>query len=278
MEGHGDHWKCFGDFAEAFPELVQLATHGEGGDIHGGKDNFVQNPDTGKQEILFSLANPGTDLRPLVLLASNSTNNCYDVWSGYPFAKTGIAHRLVVDTIDVWENCVEARIEATSADGAPVGFFDTLYHVNRGSTEVGKEYTFVLAGLAYSVETIAPEPIRITDPEAVERNRRIWAEIGQELSLTADGAIEFRMEGAAILLPIEEWDIDEYQFQGPVREVSSFQLHRWTVHAIRTTVMVVDDENFDVILYVTENCLKGPLPKPGDDIRGTMWLQGYRAD
>ena len=276
MEGHGDHWGCFGDVSRALAELLPVAIAHSDGDIFVDKDFQVPHPQTGEPAKVFSLANPGTDLRPLALLGSGPDSN--EVWSAYPFAKRGTRHRLVIDDIEVWGNGIEARIQATFADAAPVGFFDTLFHVNSCSYEVGKEYTFSLAGVAYSVEVIKPDPIRITDPEAVERQRQIWEHVGQELALTEDGAVEFRLEGAAILLPIEGWDIDEYQFHGPVREVSSFRLERWTIHAIRVPVMVVDDQDFDIILYVADTCLKGPPPRPGDDIRGTMWLQGYLAE
>jgi len=276
MEGHGDHWGCFGDLKEAFAELLPVAiAHGDG-DVFVNKDFQAPHPETGKPTQMFSLANPGTDLRPLALIGAGPESN--EVWSAYPFAKTGVRHRLVVDEMEVWSNGAEARIQATFADGALVGFFDTLFHVNGRSYEIGKEYTFSLAGLAYSVEAIKHEPIRITEPEAVERHRRMWEQVGQELALTDDGAIEFRLEGATILLPLKGWDCDEYEFQGPVREVSSFQLERWTIHAIRVPVMVVDDQEFDIILYVADTCLKGPLPRLGDDIRGTMWLQGYLAE
>jgi len=279
MEGHGDHWAPFGVPETVVPDALTLAVQGTGGDVFVGPSLRSGNgTEAATEDAVFSLANPDTDLRPLALLVLSRQDGRNRVWSAYPFARRGVEHRLVLERIEVWENGLEARLQARFNGSALVGFFDTLYHVHRERYEPGREYAFVLAGLAYSLEVGRPDPIRFTDPEMIERHREELREIGEELPLAADGALELPFDGAAILLPLQDRDIDEYEFQAPAREVVTFRCGKWTVHAIRATVMIVGDCEFDLIIYAPEPVLHGPVPKPGDDIRGKVWLQGYLAD
>ena len=279
MEGHGNHWGCLGDKKEVFPHFLGLI-YGDGKtEIFKAAKHSFKDPETGRSrdETVLSMVAPDTDLAALVLSVTNQEEKEIKFQSTYPFARVGARYPITIAKIQEWENGIEARIDGVFGDKASLGFFDTLYHVNKDKYEEGKTYEFDLAGVAYRLKVIEPEPIVITDPEVIARHRKSWAEIGEELITNKDGAIEISMDGAAILDPLEGCAISDFAFRARVRAVSSFRLEGQTVHVVRGTLIIIDDQEFEVPIYVTDHALEGPPPKPGDNISGRLWLQGYLA-
>lgn len=280
MEGHGDHWSCLGETKAVIPQFINLL-FGDDATIRVGPDVSVV-PENGepRQEQLISMSCPQKDLGALGIYVLDSQTNpkTIKLWSLFPFATKGVSYTITIDEIEEWKNGVEARVSGETEEGAWFGFFDTHYHLNRERYAIGKSYEFSLAAVAYSLEVVAPEPVIISDPEQIRIRQEVFAESGVEVPLNADGHIELHMAGAAILLPIEEWDISDYRFQAPVRDVSSFELEGQIIYAVRATVMIVDDKDIDLIIYTPEHALKAAPPKPGDDVAGSLWVQGYMRD
>ena len=82
----------------------------------------------------------------------------------------------------------------------------------------------------------------------------------------------------AALVPISEWDSDDYQFRGPVKSVKEIEMLGQTGWKVRATLLrhLSDDSESDLDIIITSKVWKDKSPPQiGDDIEGTLWLQGY---
>ncbi|MGH7884264.1 MAG: hypothetical protein ACRENO_01065, partial [Thermodesulfobacteriota bacterium] len=168
-------------------------------------------------------------------------------------------------------NRVEAQIEG-EIKGIQVTFFDSLYGRHKTFYRFGMYYEFVLAGFAYSCSVIDPPPLELTDPKIIEILRK--DEDDKNLS-----SIQIETKGMASIIQMEDGDRDDYQFHAPVRSVEEIEImgqHIWNIRATILRSSENDNEvDIDIDIYVTKNALEGEVPKPGQDIAGTLWLQGY---
>ena len=73
-----------------------------------------------------------------------------------------------------------------------------------------------------------------------------------------------------------DWNRDDYQFGGPVRGVDAFD--DWLGQSgwkVRVGEMQFGDESADLDVFVTEREWDGgKAPRVGQDIKGSLWLQG----
>jgi len=93
-----------------------------------------------------------------------------------------------------------------------------------------------------------------------------------------DQALEIHLGGMAVLLPIEEWDQDDYFFRGPLKAIKEVEIFGQKAWLLTTTVMRRIDGNADVDLdvLVTRRAWQGESPPQiGADIEGRLWLQGH---
>jgi len=70
---------------------------------------------------------------------------------------------------------------------------------------------------------------------------------------------------------------DDYRFCAPVKDVQESEIDRIGVWKLRATVMRVHDgrQDVEIDIYATREGMPEPIaPVPGDEITGTLWLQG----
>lgn len=82
----------------------------------------------------------------------------------------------------------------------------------------------------------------------------------------------------AALLSISEWDVDDYHFRGPIKEVREMEMLGQPAWLVRATLLkgIDNDEEFDFNIVVTHRAWESDEPpRPGSDIEGALWLQGY---
>lgn len=141
--------------------------------------------------------------------------------------------------------------------------------------KAGVEVEFILAGLAYFAEVVRPEPILITKLETI-RAMRAGTKQADDVS-----PIEVRMEGAAVLFPRDDYAPDEYELQGPVKMVETFEVFDKRITKLTLTVarlMDADDSDIDIDLFVGNHVWRtDEPPRSGIDLRGLLWLQGCLA-
>lgn len=198
-----------------------------------------------------------------------------EIVSCFPFYAEGIQHRLVIDKVYVWKSGVEGQIEASLGD-ASVTFFDTLYAANRSWYKTGDAYQFILIGIAYACQKADDQIIEIEDPEIVEAVQKTLSE-DEKLSVH-DNKIPIHTKGMAAFLSVEKWDRDDYQFRGHVKGVKEIDILDQKAWNVRATVIrqLSNNNGFDLDIIITRKAWRSSdPPQIGDDIEGTLWLQGY---
>lgn len=267
----GSHWEPFAedskDILGRLPEIVPQALPQTG--YGEGRKPSRAEPDGWPKG--FQLVWPRRQEGLALILCVE--NKRFTVVSVFPFSTNGGQHMLTLQEVTVWESGVEAQITA-SWGGGEVSFFDTQYPINRTWYETGKDYEFILAGVAYKAGpaekrewTIEQHP----DQVAWMNQRLKEGEAPHEASSTVT------LDGAAVFLPISGWDIDDYSFRAPVKSVEEFKdwlgQDGWRVCA---TVMRDGDEDADLDILITRRAWSGEAPpQVGQDIEGRLWLQGY---
>ena len=119
------------------------------------------------------------------------------------------------------------------------------------------------------------EPAVITDAEKIRAMR--GPEEASDLS-----PIEIRFEGGAALFPRADRAPDEYEFLGPVKDVTAFELFEQNITRVTLAIGRRPDadvgDDIDIDLYVADHAWRSSeRPQPGSNLRGLMWLQGYLA-
>lgn len=268
----GSHWAPFADSAEQMltrlPEMIQAATvqRGYGSLVPDGQPAPADWP-KGHQ-----LAWPPQAIHGAALIVAVEEDSNV-LASIFPFFGEGIQHTVTLQEVRVWAGGLEAQITAT-VGAAELQFFDTRYVIDRAQYVAGRGYDFILAGIAY---TAGPAEKR---EWTIEQNAEVVAWMNRNLKegeAPHERQATFRMDGAAVLLPIAEWDIDDYSFHGPVKSVAAFEgwlgQDGWRV---RTTVMRDGDTDIDLDIVITQRAWSGDAPpQVGQDIEGRLWLQGH---
>lgn len=191
----------------------------------------------------------------------------------FPFFAGGSQHTLVLRRVSVWRGGLEAQITADWGN-ATVSFFDAQYLINRGWYETGRAYDFILTGVAYEAAPTEKRELTFNrhPDEVAWMNLRV-----KEGDDPHESTCTVTFDGAALFLPVDGWDVDDYEFHGPVKSVTPFSdwlgQDGWRV---RTTVMRWGDEGVDLDIVITRHAWSGKAPpRVGQDIEGRLWLQGY---
>jgi hypothetical protein len=270
----GAHWEPFTEngakeFLERLPTIIQQSSPLRGfGEFYRPSR---PEPDSWPKgvHLVWPAQNQRLALAATLRLDAKATH----VISLYPYIDQGTQTSLRLDRVSVWGSGVEAQIDAVWGEGA-ITFLDTAYLLNRGWYEAGGAYEFLLAGIAYDARHAEPTRIPYNPhPDVAEWERLRAAARGEPPPVTPD---YFDTTGAAFLLAVPEWDVDDYNFRGPVKQVEPFDdflgQPGWKV---RVTVMRFDNEDADLDIYITRRAWQSETPPlVGQDMEGTLWLQG----
>lgn len=267
----GSHWDAFFeasiDFMRRLPEVLASAT------VQGGYGVFYksarQEPEDWPKG--FGLVWPLGDKGAAMILKIEPQANM--VVSVFPFCNLGSQVTLKLDKVCVWDGGLEAQITAIWGE-AVITFFDTRYVVNRAWYEAGKRYDFILSGVAYSAAPAKPHSWTMQrHPDEVDwLNQRLApGEPPEQAEMT------IHLEGAALFSAVDNWDADDYNFRAPIKAVTEFTgwlgQDGWRVKA---TVMRFGDTDADLDILITRRAWRGDAPpQVGQDIEGSLWLQGY---
>jgi len=267
----GSHWDPFvedsADLMKRLPEMVPNALVQTGyGD---GRKPSRSTPEDWPQgfQLVWPLRSQGL---AMILHVEKEANM---IISLFPFNAHGSQQTVTLREVSVWEGGLEAQI-TVGWNEAEVTFFDTQFVVNRAWYEAGRNYEFILAGLAYNAQPAEKREWTINrHPDEVAWMNRNLKE-GEE---PHEATCMIRMDGAAMFLPVEGWDVDDYSFHAPVKSVEEFKdwlgQDGWRV---RATVMRFGDEDADLDILITRRAWSGEAPpQVGEDIEGRLWLQGY---
>ena len=270
----GSHWQPFYDdpaeIISNLPEIVGKARLPVG---FGDRIECPEAPSHWVRGVHLSWPNGNQGL--MLTLTIHTERN--QLISLYPFYRGGTQIRATLDQVLVWESGVEAQVTVLIGD-TPLTFFDTLFLNNRHLYKSGSSLAFILTGIAYAAEPAQQSEVPL--PEDSELNQWIQISSDEHGNAAKETVSTLSLEGAAILIPIKEWDADDYQFRGPVKEVGPVDeilgQSGWLVVVTVLRGVEEDAEDFDLKVLITERAWSGQTPpKVGQDISGTLWLQGF---
>ena len=192
----------------------------------------------------------------------------------FPFIQHGSQHSLTVEKVRIWEDGLTAQIEALWCN-VPLTFFDIDFVTNRGWYESGHVQEFLLTGFAYNAQPSEIFELPIThDADFVAWQNQLAEEKDTEIVQKTE---TLRLKGMAMLLPLSDGDSDEYSFRGETIAVERFtdflEQDGWFV---RVRVIKETSDNLDLNICITEKVWEGKTPPQiGNDIEGSIWLQGH---
>lgn len=267
----GAHWEPFiedvGDIVKRLPEIVPAAGLKT---AYGDLLKSPRNPHENWQEG-FTLAWPSPQMGLAIGIRAGSQAN--ELVGLYPFVLEGAQHTLCLRRVIVWKDGITAQIEADLGD-AMIAFFDIDFPANRCWYEVDALQDFILTGIAYGANRAEILEMTFTlNPEQVAWERLLAERRGEEPPETPS---TLSLRGMAMLLHLENGDIDEYSFRGTIRRVAPFEdflgQDGWRV---RVTILRMEGRDIDLDIHITRKVWGGDAaPKEGEDIEGTIWLQG----
>jgi len=279
--GHGNHWECLGGTAEErVSQFIPLVTiEGNVGASAKRAAGSAKLAGMTKEEIV-PLIYPATPLCCMALIVSNPTRKKNEFYSGFPYTASGGKQRLRIEQVRDWGDQVEGVLFCeTAAHGQPIAFFDPHFYANHGKYKVGQEYDFVIAGLIYWAECGNEKTVTVTD-QAVLRER--YAAMNEHPEPLPDGALPpevYHLAGLTALVPGESV-MEDAEFYCVVDKVSEFDLE--DIRIFQITPRFDDDcrhSPLPTVIYGAASKFKdGYLPKPGDSICGTLWVQGFLHD
>jgi hypothetical protein len=180
--------------------------------------------------------------------------------TAYPQGLGGPIWPITVTDVIPWANGIEGQITG-ECHGAAVSFFDSRFYADRRRYRVGETYDFYMSAFAY---VLGPAP-----------HREAESDIGAKVSFT----------GAHAYMPAsmgnEGADIDDYWFHSPLEgEISEVDLSGRRLRLFPVTLALPEDFEMRVDLYAAEHVLSPGIEsvRPGEDLEGFLWLQGYRVE
>ena len=189
----------------------------------------------------------------------------------FPAIETGTQLEAALDHVVVWESCLEAQV-TVDFHGLTLCFFDTDFVSNRWAYRENLRAEYIVCGIAYTADIAQVHEFAIpADTPAVKAIRL------SSHDDNADGPMVVSTEDMTLLIPMDQWDRNDYQFQGPVIDVKPVKVldrNAWML-TVQVARHLDDDKELDLRILVTDLAWKGrEPPQPGDCLAGTLWLQG----
>lgn len=196
----------------------------------------------------------------------------------FPYVGHGLQYPVVLENVVVWPGGVEAQIDVT-VGSVPITFFDCRYGERRNWYQKEGKFDFVLSAIAYGCKPAGEDFVDFATP------LHVWEAVGG----TGDPPQELSLQGAAIMFPVDEWDRHDYRFRAPVQHVEEVEMldqKAWLVTAriAQFHGMLESSDGsapegrewFDLPIVVTAKAWDHDSPpEVGQDVKGTLWMQGY---
>lgn len=273
--GHLDQVEMFyEDTDEVFKSLTGVITKSEEA-VSYGTVRQEQAPELKEDETLgYVIVHPNQHAGLSCVLHCDPKKMKNSVKAVFPFIDEGCKYPCTIQSVKLFDNKVEAQIEAFIDDeqNLSMTFYDAHYLNNRAFYNGKDTFHFIIRGFAYCIEINQPGKVQITDPEEL-----------QKLAGVVEGEVkekvELDLENMIAVYPREDMGADHYEIQSPVLEVNQYpeKVNEQTVWQIRVMLgRNPDGSEIPLDVYITERSLEGaPLPKVGDNISAVVWLQGH---
>jgi len=270
MKGHGSHWETLYEDVRAFVAndlyrlIKTLPPHWQ----CPIERTDMRSIDGGLVDLVIAQAEEAGVLRHQTLLTAGPDPDSSMLFSGYQLVTEGAPYEIRVSSAVPWEFGIEGQVKA-AVDGASLNFFDPAFVVNKGHYKAGARLTVQFAALAYHLgpaETFTWD-VEELSPDLAKEMRGSGSESDEPVTITT--------EGAAIMLPMDGWDIDDFSFQARIKSLDYVAFANRTITRLSLAPMVPEDVAFEIPLFVApHNIEAGYQPKVGDDVSGSFWLTG----
>ena len=239
---HGSHWEAVRPGSEWVETLV-------GDVVRTGKTVAKRwrghNIETGREQDNLTNCHVKAmgSLRAFVLTVNGS------LWSAYPVPATKAVYPLQgLHHVISWENQIEGQW-AVKVLGASLTAFDPFFFRTQGQPPRTNLMKF--SGFAYAVR-------KSQDPHLVVAGERRSA------------------RGAAFILPSQQGFPDDLMFQMPVQKMEEVDMMGSPGYRFTGPIFLGEggSKPFIIPVYVAAHAIHGEVPGPGDDMEGTLWLQG----
>ena len=268
----GSHWDPFIDdisvLLQKLKEIIQVADIWEAGEKRQSKR--IAPPAWQEGAVLVW---PNQKMGVMLILCKEEKGLRFI--NAVPFISEAELRVMTLQQVSVYENGVEAQV--TVAFGpTTLTFFDIGFGKNKLWYEAGKNYEFVIVGIAYDAK-----PAEIMELNVERHPDEIaWQQLlaKQKNEPTPEITTKFSLEGMAMLIPRDEWDRDDYSFRGTVKEirVADGDILGETGWLVTVTVLRQQADDFNLHILITHKVWQGnDPPAVGQDIEGSFWLQGY---
>lgn len=196
-----------------------------------------------------------------------------DFVGGYP-ALEGLPVSSVIEQAHIWSNGISGVVAARALPaGTPLSFFLAGFFQHVPQLQFGTRAEFHMAGLALALARVEVTDM-VLEPGSAAWNAALKAFLTAHPEKKAG---DFHPEvvsshGRGILLPTEI--VGMWAFQVPVLGTERVEFMGRRFLRILTLFSGMGEHAVRGYLYAAEHVLKGYEPQTGDDIAGTLWLQG----
>lgn len=167
------------------------------------------------------------------------------VLTSYPLVSDGVEHPVNITNLNEWDNGVEAVLD-TVLNSRSISFYDTLYSQNTPEYKEGTNLYFSLGGIAFNLDKKENKKYK-----GFETNK-------------------------PDIKPLNKVSSDEYILQSRIKKVEAKKFMGDIVYRIEAPLFVDNQgKEIDFTLYASRNAVGNYNPSIGDEIIGTIWLQGY---
>jgi hypothetical protein len=262
--GHGNHWEAIFPTVEEAIRMLPTIIH------HGGVISPLAPKDVHKLKPGEYAAVHHPADQPLSYLAAiRAEKDSNQLVTFYPAINDGEENELEIESIapdDPEDGDFEGIISAINPQGVELTFFEPRFPINK--TCLSERMVFKLAAIAYSVE-LAKTEFEISFGPLVDLEReRVAKEGGDPASVTSVTVFAGELR---CYLPHGHAD---FEFQSVVEEVSRFTVLNEEFFRLKILLGPKDENPVAIALFVSKKAAGGLVPKVGDALMGTGWLQG----
>lgn len=267
FEGLGDVWAAFfpGGSREYVEKLHTLF------ETSAARGPVMHRRDGSSVILLTSPSEGGISIHSHIVMKQGQGKA--DFVGGYP-ALEGLPERCVIEQAHIWSNGISGVVAArTCSMHTPLAFFLSGFFQHVPQLRFGTCETFHVAGLALSLEKTKRTEFR-PEPGTAAYDSALKAFLMENPGRTAG---EFRppmfsSHGCGVLLPTELVGI--WGFQIPVLGVEKTEFMGSVFLRILTLFAGFGEQSVQGYLYVAGHVLGTCEPQIGDDVTGTLWMQG----
>ena len=267
FEGLGDVWSAFfpggsREYVEALQQLFEKSS---------AQGPVMHRKDGSSVILLASPVSGGLGIHSHIVMTQGKGKA--DFVGGYP-ALEGLPVPSIIDQAHIWTNGISGVV-ATRAEvtGAPFSFFLAGFFQHVPQLQFGSRANFHMAGLALSLEQARHVDIAIQKgTPAYDEALKAFLIAHPEKKASDFAPESVSTHGVGMLFPTEV--VSMWAFQVPVLGTEWVEFMGRRFLRMLTLFSGTGERSVRGYLYAAEHVLKGYVPQVGDDVTGTLWLQG----